>query len=209
MGLCFWLWAQNESDEHPLLRIDQGISIQQDSSFLLNLRFRMQNRFGYLSQLDDTTAPGYDIRVRRLRLRLDGFALSPKLSYYIQLSFAAGDQDQIEGFALNIVRDAMVYYEPTPSLYIGLGQGKLPGNRQRVISSGNLQMPERSYANQFYTLDRDVSLPTFQGQSGHYRRRRTHLWLFKYSPGLYPAYRILTLRKLQKYGRLQRGRLGV
>lgn len=156
MGLCLRLGAQNESDEHPLLRIDQGISIQQDSSFLLNLRFRMQNRFGYLSQLDDTTAPGYDIRVRRLRLRLDGFALSPKLSYYIQLSFSAGDQDQIEGFALNIVRDAMVYYEPTSSLYIGLGQGKLPGNRQRVISSGNLQMPERSYANQFYTLDRDV-----------------------------------------------------
>ncbi|MCX8112578.1 MAG: OprO/OprP family phosphate-selective porin [Bacteroidia bacterium] len=152
------LFAQNESDERPLLRIDQGISFSQDSLFSLNLRFRMQNRFGYLSQLDDTATAGYDIRVRRLRLRLDGLAPSLRLSYYIQLSFSAGDQDYVEGFALNIVRDAMVYYTVSPSFYIGLGQSKLPGNRQRVISSGNLQMPERSYANQFYTLDRDVGI---------------------------------------------------
>ncbi|MCS7297805.1 MAG: porin [Bacteroidia bacterium] len=153
------LLAQNESDEQALVRLtNQGISFSQDSSFLLNLRFRMQNRFGYLSQLDDTTAPGFDIRVRRLRVRLDGFILTPRLSYYIQLSFSAADQDFVEGFALNIVRDAMIYYTISRSFYLGFGQGKLPGNRQRVISSGNLQMPERSYASQFYTLDRDVGV---------------------------------------------------
>ncbi|MCX7981094.1 MAG: OprO/OprP family phosphate-selective porin, partial [Bacteroidia bacterium] len=150
------LWAQNESDERSLLRIYNGLSFQQDSVFLLNLRFRLQNRFGYYTQMDDTAAPGFEARVRRLRLRLDGFALSPRLSYYIQLSFAAGDQDFVPGFPPHIVRDAMVYYTFSPTFYVGFGQSKLPGNRQRVISSGNLQLPERSYANQFYNIDRDV-----------------------------------------------------
>lgn len=150
------LFAQNESDEAPLLRVDQGLSFRADTMLLLNLRFRMQNRFGYLSQLDDTARGGYDIRVRRLRLRLDGFIGSPRLTYYIQLSFAAGDHDFVRDFPLNIVRDAMAYYFFSPRLYVGLGQAKLPGNRQRVVSSGNLQMPDRSYANQFFTLDRDA-----------------------------------------------------
>lgn len=156
LGVGAGLWAQNESDERSLLRIYNGLSFQQDSVFLLNLRFRLQNRFGYYTQMDDTAAPGFEARVRRLRLRLDGFALSPRLSYYIQLSFAAGDQDFVPGFPPHIVRDAMVYYTFSPTFYVGFGQSKLPGNRQRVISSGNLQLPERSYANQFYNIDRDV-----------------------------------------------------
>lgn len=38
----------------------------------------------------------------------------------------------------------MVYYHFNKHLYIGLGQSKLPGNRQRVTSSGNLQFPDRA-----------------------------------------------------------------
>jgi hypothetical protein len=49
----------------------------------------------------------------------------------------------------------MIYYNFSKRFYIGFGQGKLPGNRERVISSGNLQMPDRSIANSVYTLDRD------------------------------------------------------
>ena len=36
------------------------------------------------------------------------------------------------------------------------GQGKLPGNRERIVSSGNLQMVDRSVFNKYYTLDRDA-----------------------------------------------------
>jgi hypothetical protein len=49
----------------------------------------------------------------------------------------------------------MVYYNFNKNFYIGFGQSKLPGNRERVISSGNLQFPDRSIANAVYTLDRD------------------------------------------------------
>ncbi len=149
------LFAQNESDESPLLQIQDGISFKKDSVFLVNMRFRMQNRFAYLSSLDETQESGFEARVRRLRFRLDGFLYSTKLSYYIQLSFSRGDLDVVQGYAPNIIRDAMVYYFFDKNFYIGFGQSKLPGNRQRVVSSGNLQMPERSIVNQLFNIDRD------------------------------------------------------
>lgn len=157
--LSTWsLQAQVESDERPLLKVEDGLGFQKDSVFLMNVRFRMQNRAGFLSTLDNLEEPGFDARVRRLRLRFDGFLLSEKWTYYIQLSFSRGDQDLIPGLPPNIIRDAMIYHHFTNSFYVGFGQSKLPGNRQRVISSGNIQMPDRSIANALYTLDRDFGL---------------------------------------------------
>lgn len=89
--------AQNESDERALLEVKNGISISKDSLFLLNLRFRMQNRFGIKTESgDDFEIEQVDFRVRRLRLRLDGYVLSKKLQYYIQLGFSKSDLD-LEG----------------------------------------------------------------------------------------------------------------
>jgi phosphate-selective porin OprO and OprP len=152
------LFAQNETDEASLLDVRNGVSFHKDSVFSLNLRFRMQNRIAFTSQFDGLGQSVVEARVRRLRLRLDGFLLSPKLSYYIQLSFSRADQDLVEDVIAQTVRDAMIYYRFSPSFYIGFGQGKLPGNRQRVISSGNIQMPDRSVANQLFTLDRDFGV---------------------------------------------------
>ena len=150
-----YLHAQVESDERPLAISPNGINFNKDSVFHLSLRFRMQNRFGYLSTLDGTKEPGFEASVRRLRLRLDGFVLNRKIGYYIQLSFSRNDQELISGTVAQTVRDSMVYYNFNKNFYIGFGQSKLPGNRERVISSGNLQFPDRSIANAVYTLDRD------------------------------------------------------
>jgi hypothetical protein len=149
------LFAQVESDERPLAIGTDGINFHKDSVFHMTLRFRMQNRFGYQSSLDAVDEDGFEASVRRLRLRLDGFVLNRKLGYYIQLSFSRSDQDLVSGTVAQTVRDAMIYYNFSKSFYIGFGQSKLPGNRERVISSGNLQFPDRSVANAVYTLDRD------------------------------------------------------
>ncbi|MDR7132277.1 hypothetical protein J2X69_004644 [Algoriphagus sp. 4150] len=149
-------FAQNESDERALINVKNGISISKDSLFLLNLRFRMQNRFGFNTvNAKDFSIDQVDFRVRRLRLRLDGYVLSPKIQYYIQLGFSKSDLDLESGGYAQPIRDAIVYYFLTPNLYLGFGQSKLPGNRERVISSGNLQFADRSIANGFFTLDRD------------------------------------------------------
>lgn len=151
------LQAQQELDERALIEVKDGISFRKDTLFLLALRFRMQNRMGFTTVSgDDFSVKAVDARVRRLRLRLDGFMLTQRLRYYIQLNFSRSDLEleSPEGTAQPI-RDAMVYYHFNKRFYIGLGQSKLPGNRQRVNSSGNLQFPDRSIANAAYTLDRD------------------------------------------------------
>ncbi len=125
-----------------------------DSLFQLNIRFRMQNRVTYIDNEDEK--PAYDGQIRRLRLRFDGYVGTPKLLYAIQLSFAPGDVGEVrEGENINIIRDAAVFYRPNKHWNITFGQTKLPGNRQRVNSSGALQLTDRSINNARFTIDRD------------------------------------------------------
>jgi hypothetical protein len=72
------------------------------------------------------------------------------------LSFAPGDVGEIkEGENINIIRDAVVFYRPSKHWNIGFGQTKLPGNRQRINSSGGLQLTDRTINNAKFTIDRD------------------------------------------------------
>lgn len=152
-------WGQNESDERAMINVKDGLGFSKDSLFLLNLRFRMQNRIGLQSRsADDLNIGQVDARVRRLRLRLDGYVLTQKLQYYIQLSFTKADQELETGIVPQTIRDAVLYYTVNERLYFGFGQAKLPGNRQRVISSGNQQFADRSIANNELTVDRDFGL---------------------------------------------------
>lgn len=158
-GLALAGHAQVETDEGAIISTTEGFSIERDSLFLLNLRFRMQNRVGVRSRsVSDLTVQEIEARVRRLRLRFDGFVGSPAFQYYIQLSFSRADQDFDDSGQVKIIRDAMAYYHFNPRFYLGFGQSKLPSNRQRVTSSGNMQFADRSLANSAFTLDRDFGL---------------------------------------------------
>jgi phosphate-selective porin OprO and OprP len=151
-------FSQTEVDERAMIRFDQGLGFHSpDSLFGLNLRFRMQNRIG----IENTMGNGVfvdevEARIRRLRLRIDGYTKNQHLTYYLQLSFSRDDQDWDNTRVPNVVRDAMVYYVFGPKFYVGFGQGKLPGNRQRINSSGQLQFADRSIANSVFNIDRDV-----------------------------------------------------
>lgn len=146
----------------PYYNFGRGIGITSpDSLYQLNIRFRMQNRVTYLDNEDEK--PAYDGQIRRLRLRFDGYVGSPKFLYAIQLSFAPGDVGEVkDGENLNIIRDAVVFYRPNKSWNISFGQTKLPGNRQRVNSSGGLQLTDRSINNAKFTIDRDFGFQIHQ-----------------------------------------------
>ncbi len=139
----------------PYYNYGKGLGITSpDSIFQLNIRFRMQNRATYLQEEDEEAA--IDGQVRRLRLRFDGYVGDPRFLYAIQLSFAPGDVGEVkEGENLNIIRDAVLFYRPSNHWNIGFGQTKLPGNRQRVNSSGGLQLTDRTINNAKFTIDRD------------------------------------------------------
>ncbi len=142
----------------PYYNFKKGLGITSpDSLFSVNIRFRVQNRISYLKNEGQEAA--FDGQIRRLRLRFDGFIVNPKFLYAIQLSFAPGDVGEtIEGENLNVIRDAIVYYNASKHWNFGFGQTKLPGNRQRVNSSGALQLTDRSINNARFNIDRDFGV---------------------------------------------------
>jgi phosphate-selective porin OprO and OprP len=142
----------------PYYNYGKGLGLTSpDSLFQLNIRFRMQNRVTYLQEEGEESS--IDGQIRRLRLRFDGYIGDPRFLYAIQLSFAPGDVGEVrEGENLNIIRDAMIFYRPNRHWNIGFGQTKLPGNRQRVNSSGGLQLTDRTINNARFTIDRDFGL---------------------------------------------------
>jgi len=156
-------FAQRERDEFPTLKNFKGLQFKSnDSTIYMNFRFRMQNRLGaYTVDGDDLGIREFDARIRRLRMRVDGYLYSPKLSYTIQLSFTRSDQDVDDTGIANIVRDAVIFYNFTPNFYIAFGVNKLPGNRQRVNSSGQLQFADRSIVNAAMNIDRDFGLKAY------------------------------------------------
>ena len=139
----------------PYYSFGKGIGLTSpDSLFQFNIRFRMQNRVTYIE--NEGEIGGYDGQIRRLRLRFDGYVVNPKFLYAIQLSFAPGDVGELrDGENINIIRDAAIFYRPNKHWNISFGQTKLPGNRQRINSSGALQLTDRTINNAKFTIDRD------------------------------------------------------
>ena len=151
-------YSQPEISPSPYFSYGKGLGITSpDSLFMLNIRFRMQNRLALVSKTDtDLEISRVEARTRRLRLRLDGFIYTPKLSYLIQLAFTRADMDFDDTGFPNIIRDAMIIYKVNSHFSVGMGQTKLPGNRQRVNSSGDLQFADRSIVNSTFNVDRDL-----------------------------------------------------
>jgi hypothetical protein len=122
---------------------------------------RIQNRIGAIFTENENgkwELTDSEFRARRVRLRLDGFVFDPKWTYALQLSFTRADQDWDVSNVPNILRDSMIFYRPNKHWTIGFGQCKLPGNRQRVISSGEQQFTDRSLVNSTFNIDRDFGL---------------------------------------------------
>lgn len=139
----------------------------QDSSFYMKIGFRFQTLFLNTWNLEDDNLSSLSdhesaIFIRRSRLKFDGWALSPKLKYKAELSLSnrdnGGGNSSRFSNAANIILDASVEWNFHKNLSLWAGQGKYPGNRERIVSSGNLQFVDRSRLNSRYTLDRDVGV---------------------------------------------------
>lgn len=151
------LAAQN----HPDLAVDgRGVTFSSDDGATkITMRFRMQQLVTVRSVAGD--GDGIDevsFQARRSRFRLGGTVFDPKLSFNLQLSFTRADQDYTDTQFPNILRDAAITYRFTDNLLATVGQTKLPGNRQRVVSSADLELPERSIVNNRFTFDRDIGV---------------------------------------------------
>jgi len=134
-----------------------------DSTFSMNISARMQ----YLtstswSESDDSFgSPESNFLIRRARLKFKGFAYSPKLTYKLELGLSNRDISGANQFTSNAPRyilDAYVRWNFYKNFTLQAGQGKLPGNIERVISSGDLAMVDRSILNSKFNIDRDLGI---------------------------------------------------
>jgi len=137
---------------------NKGLTIKADEAkFRADFRFRVQSRFTYQTESADEISPELaEFIVRRARLRFEGHVLDPRLLYKFQFSFTRGDMDFDRTEYPNILRDAAVGWKLTDATTLWYGQTKLPGNRERLISSGAQQFVDRSIVNATFNFDRDM-----------------------------------------------------
>lgn len=134
--------------------------IGKDSSFSMNISARMQmlgtSNWDVNNGLSN---PSSSLLVRRARLKFSGFAYSPKLTYKLELGLSNRDIGKASSFtneAPKYILDAVVKWNFSGNFVLWFGQTKLPGNRERVISSGDLQQVDRSLLNSRFNIDRDM-----------------------------------------------------
>lgn len=131
--------------------------VGQDSSWTMKIGLRAQ-LLG-TSTWGEGESNESNMLIRRSRLKFDGFAFSPKLKYKFELGLSNLDQSGASQYTSNAPRyilDAVVMWNFYENFVLWVGQTKLPGNRERVISSANLQQVNRSLLNSRFTLDRGM-----------------------------------------------------
>lgn len=138
--------------------------VGKDSTWTMKIGTRMQ--FLTVASWDEgddggLVDPQQSSSIRRARLKFDGFAYSPKLKYKIELGLSNRDisgASEFTGDAPRYILDAVVMWNFYGNFEFWMGQTKLPGNIERVISSGNLQQVDRSLLNSRYNIDRDQGI---------------------------------------------------
>lgn len=137
--------------------------VAKDSSFSIKFapRFQVRSVSSWDYDGNQYASPEHSFIVRRARLKFDGFAYSPKLKYKIELGLSNRDVSGANQFNRNtprIILDAVLKWNFAKNWELWAGQTKLPGNVERVVSSANLQLVDRSLLNSRFNIDRDLGI---------------------------------------------------
>lgn len=184
LGIMVFVFAMNAQAQLVMPAFGKGLNFYgQDSSFHVKFGFRFQNLYqGTWNVANDDIGSLEDhnsrFLIRRSRLKFNGFAFSPRLRWKIELALT--NRDMANGAvtpemsnASNLVLDAFADYRLFAyngsdvntyknadfyGMFVRFGQGKLPGNVERVVSSANLQLVDRSLVNSRFNIDRDLGI---------------------------------------------------
>lgn len=135
-----------------------------DGRFRLQTRVRAQFRWTLADSGDDWAQR---FRIRRARVVFSGNTFHRDVRYKFELAFSPNDVGIRDDFAddandrlptLSPLLDFYIDFRQLRDLQVRVGQSKVFSNRQRVISSGNLQLVDRSLLNSEFTLDRDIGV---------------------------------------------------
>ena len=154
--LCAISFVQSQEINAP--KFGKGLFnlVGQDSTWTMKVGLRAQLLGS--SSWEENNGSETSFLTRRARLKFDGYAFSPKLKYKVELGLSNRDLSGASQYTSNAPRyilDAVLQWNFYQNFELWFGQTKLPGNRERVISSGNLQQVDRSLLNSRFTIDRD------------------------------------------------------
>ena len=142
----------------------KGVYIMgEDSSFTMKFNARVQSLLSFEAPAGEFNMDGMTSNwlIRRSRLKFSGYAYSPKLKYKIELGLSNrdhGGENIHTNNTSNLILDAFIRYNFYKNMEVWIGQTKLPGNRERVISSQKLQFVDRSLVNSKFNIDRDMGI---------------------------------------------------
>ena len=155
------LTAESPMNERPVdsVRYKPGKGLQvvsKDGDFGLTTRLRAQ----MLYTLDKTNDWTQAFEIRRARLLFTGNVFGQHNKYKFELAVSPKDIGlQVgEGLSRAPLLDWYFVFDHHRDATIQVGQFKVPYSKQRVVSSGNLQMVERSVVNAEFNLDRDLGI---------------------------------------------------
>ncbi len=164
LGLVLFTSLSSVSQENHIPKFGQGIFnvVDKDSTWSMKFGARIQflTSVNWVeSQEEGWNDANTNFLIRRARLKFGGFAFTPKLEYKIELGLSNRDianSNKYTGNAPGIILDAVVMWNFYGNFELWAGQTKLPGNLERLISSGNLELVDRSLLNAAFNIDRDV-----------------------------------------------------
>ena len=172
IGLIFSIVTLNAQEiQRPStsLKFGKGFKITAaDSSAEMKFNMRFQSLYNSERTLADGEEWDNNFLIRRARLKFGGWAINPNIGYKVEMALSNRDLGSKHDFnttseAPKIMLDAVVKWKAHKNLSIWVGQTKLPGNRERVVSSQKLQMVDRSMVNSVFNIDREMSVQ-FRGK---------------------------------------------
>ena len=151
--------ASHEVDTSTMkFKPGKGLQISSvNGQFSMTTRLRAQMRYT-LAQDEGAFAHGFQLR--RARLLFTGHVFGKDNRYKFELAVSPKDIGLKSSGTISKspLLDWYFHFTQLRDLNVRVGQYKVPFSRQRVVSSGNLQMVDRSMANGEFNLDRDVGL---------------------------------------------------
>ena len=122
-----------------------------EGKFTLKTRVRAQYQYELVKDMGaegEEAEPMNRLRMRRIRIVFNGNAFGKKNKYKFE----------VDALSSTPVLDYYLDFTQLRDFTVRIGQYKLASNRTRVISSGNLQMVDRTILNAEFTLDRDLGI---------------------------------------------------
>ena len=162
--ICICTFLSTNAQEVNAPKFGKGLFnlVGKDSTWSMKVGLRFQTLATSNWEVSNGLSnPESSMLIRRSRLKFNGFAYSPKLKYKIELGFSNKDESGASEYTSNAPRqilDAVLKWNFSGNFVLWAGQTKLPGNRERVISSANLQQVDRSLLNSKFNIDRDIGI---------------------------------------------------